>query len=369
MSSCNDFVSLHAHSSASDGLGRVEEILRYAAEVGNLGHAIVDHGVVGGTFTAWREAPKIAAEWGRPFRAIGGCEIYLVDNRWEPPKRAPRKAAGLAAEAEEGAGTVVERVMPSRTHLTLLVATEEGFSNMMRIIQEANKSGMPGGWGKWMPLCDLKLLAKHHAGLICLSGCPLALIASLVLNNRREEAIQTVRDLRQIFGDRLILEVMPGEFSDQRPVNHFCLEMAESLKIPVVATNDTHWMKPEDWETHEVLLAIQYKQKMADPTRREGGKRFCLEDRCYDLKNRAGMESAFQQVHGDYLSRSVVQGMLDQTLAIAEQVTFTGPKFAAALPELSLAEDAARWERFQAWRKVHGVRERVNHSHQYHAGE
>lgn len=349
-----DFAHLHSHSSASDGLSRVEDILTHCASLGFPGHAIVDHGVSAGCFTAWREAPKIAAKFGRAFKAVGGIEVYMVEDRFNPPKRAARKSvAGIAAEDDENAGLEGERTMPKRFHLTLLCATETGFRNMMEIVRASNESGVTGGWGRRIPLCDLTLLEQFHEGLICLSGCVSAPIAALVLNGKRDEAFQYSRRLHQIFGEDYYVECMPSSYKDQRPVNRFCLEMAEDMKLPLVATNDCHWVTQEDWLTHEVLCAIQTKGLMSDRPRSEGGRRFCLEDRCYWIRTREEMIEAFQTEHGDYISGSLAQSALDRSLEILDKVTFTGPKFAPSLPHREI--DPERLADFKVWRERHGV--------------
>lgn len=230
----SQFVHLHVHSEYSllDGACRVEGLCRRSAEDGNPAIALTDHGVMYGAMEFYYTA--------RDFKLtpIIGCEAYI----------APRGR--------------FDRAVREEAHVTLLAADVVGYRNLSALI---SKGFLEGYYYK--PRIDLDLLAKHHEGLIVLSGCMSGMVAAPLLRNDPEKARAAARTFVDIFGDRFYIEMMRHGMPEEEELNKGLLAVARELNIPIVATNDSHYLDRGDAPAHDVLLCIGTGKTVSDSSR------------------------------------------------------------------------------------------------------
>ncbi|HTU83399.1 MAG TPA: DNA polymerase III subunit alpha [Candidatus Acidoferrales bacterium] len=229
-----EFVHLHVHSEYSllDGACRVEGLCRRAAEGGAPAVALTDHGVMYGAMEFYYAAR------GARLTPIIGCEAYV----------APRGR--------------LDRTIRDEAHVTLLAADLVGYRNLTALV---SKGFLEGYYYK--PRIDLDLLERHNDGLIALSGCMSGLVAAPLLKNDYETALKNARAYRDIFGDRFYVEVMRHGMPEERVINEGLVRVARELEIPIVATNDSHYLDQKDAAAHDVLLCIGTGKTVSDTSR------------------------------------------------------------------------------------------------------
>ncbi len=236
----NEFVHLHLHSMYSllDGAIRFEEAFELAKHYRMDSMALTDHGNMFGAIEFYQMAIK------HGIKPILGCELYVA-----PQSRFEKKTM---AEGGEGA-----------YHLTLLVKNKTGYFNLIRLISLAHLEGF-----YYKPRIDKELLSKYHEGLICLSGCLKGEVASWAGRGEMKRAIQAAEEYRRIFDDRrFFIELMKNGVENQSLINERLIEISRELFLPLVATNDCHYLRREDAKAHEVLLCIQTGKTLNDKDR------------------------------------------------------------------------------------------------------
>jgi DNA polymerase III subunit alpha len=281
------FVHLHVHTEFSllDGAIRIDRMLEKAKNLGMESVAITDHGNMFGVVQFYDQAVK--AE----IRPIIGCEVYVApgDRRDKSPS--------------PGGG-------PTAHHLTLLVMNEEGYRNLSTLVTLGHLEGF-----YYHPRVDTELLGRYNAGLIALSGCLKGVVPYLALAGDMEGAREKARELAAIFDGRFYLEVQANKLADQKRVNRMLREISEDLSIPLVGTNDCHYLNREDAQAHDVLLCIQTGKTVDDEKR----LRFSSDE--FYFKSRSEMEEALRGY----------EDALDNTVRVAErcdyQMTFGQYKF------------------------------------------
>ncbi len=233
------FVHLHTHSHYSllDGLAKIDDIIDRAKELGMKAVALTDHGNLYGAIEFYKKAVK--AE----IKPILGVETYV----------APRSRF----EKEN-------KIDDQYSHLILLCENNTGWKNLIQLV---TKSYLEGFYYK--PRVDKEILKEHHEGLIALSACVAGEISQLILNRNLEEAEKAVREYQEIFGkENFFLEIgYHPNFADAEKANIGLKKLSEITGAPLVATQDIHYMKPEDAEYHDILLAVQTGNKTSDDDR------------------------------------------------------------------------------------------------------
>ena len=288
----SSFVHLHVHSEYSllDGACRVDSLCRSSADSGAPGIALTDHGVMFGAVEFHDSAKK------HGLTPIIGCEAYI----------APRGR--------------FDRTVRDEAHITLLAADEEGYKNLTALI---SKGFLEGYYYK--PRIDMDLLAKHNAGLIVLSGCMSSLVAAPLLKNDRASSLKAAQEFSQIFGDRFYIEIMRHGMPEEEIINNGLISVAGELNLPLVATNDSHYLNRGDAQAHDVLLCIGTGKTVADTSRMK-----FYSDEFY-VKSPQEMRELFADV----------PEACDNTLEIVKRIDLKIPERIYHLPDYPIPKTAA----------------------------
>ena len=230
----SDFVHLHIHSEFSllDGANRIKDIPVRAKELGMDAIALTDHGVMYGAIDFYKACKK---EGVKP---IIGCEVYV----------APR----LRFDKEPN-------IDNKYNHLILIAKNNQGYKNLSKLVS----IGFVEGY-YYKPRIDLEVLEKYHEGLICLSACLAGAVNQALLNGETKKAEEIASWHKKVFGDDYYIEIQNNGIKEQVLANQKLIQLARKLDIPLVATNDAHYLKKEDSYNHEVLLCIQTGKRMSD---------------------------------------------------------------------------------------------------------
>lgn len=222
------FNHLHVHSTYStlDGLAQIEELAKKASSFNMSALCITDHGSCSGH----KDLEKISKQYG--LKPIYGCEFYMC--RGEQPTK-------------EDSGY----------HIILLAKNREGLENMYKLYHYSYELFYR------KPHITFSLLKRHSKGLICTSAC----IGSIVAQDLLEGRTEAIKQFKDIFGEDFYLEIQPQDLPDQFIVNRETIKYGKKFNIPVIATNDVHYVEKEDNKVHEVLLAMQINKKWSDPKR------------------------------------------------------------------------------------------------------
>lgn len=256
-----EFVHLHNHSEYSllDGLSRVEDMVDRAKELGFKSLAITDHGNMYGAIHFYQLCLKAG------IKPIIGCELYVTKNR-----------------LEKGQGN------NDYNHLILLVKNETGYKNLIKIITASYLEGF-----YYKPRTDIELLEKYSEGLICLTACLNGYVADPLMRDEQEEAENRLKKLQKIYGDgNLYLELQRHQNLDlQETLNEKLIELSRKYSVPIVATNDNHYVTKDDAEAHDVLLCIGTQTTVDTPNR----KLKMIDSPDFYLKSAKEMAAAFAQ--------------------------------------------------------------------------
>ena len=260
MTTDSPFVHLHVHTEFSllDGAVRINNLLSKARLLEMGAVAITDHGNIFGAVQFFTQAARTGV------KPILGCEIYVAPGRRQD--RVP---------SSDGS--------PNAFHLVLLVMNNDGYKNLSRLVTLGHLEGF-----YYHPRVDMDLLREFNAGLIALSACLKGKISYRINAGRIKEAREEAKELASIFDkDRFFFEVQANALPEQVKVNRVLKELGRELSIPLVATNDCHYLNQEDAEAHDALLCIQTGKSVDDP------KRLKFSTNEFFFKSRSEMESTF----------------------------------------------------------------------------
>ena len=286
-----NFGHLHIHNEFSylDGFGSAENYAKEAKKAGFNFLALTNHGNLDGLIKFQKACDK---EGVHP---ILGCEAYIVPD---------------ILRKEKG---------EKRGHVTLLVKNETGWQNLCRLMTKANMEGF-----YYKPRIDFNLLLNHCDGLVVLTGCG----SSFLLLPGGAELFHS---LIEKIGDDIYLEIMPHNMQEQIDINQICVDMNKSSGVPLVATNDCHYISADDETTQEVLLAIQTKAKWEDVNR------WKFEIKGLYLRTANEMRKAF--VAQDFFTDQEIEDALAITEEISQKCQFKIPKQDISLPKVPGYED------------------------------
>jgi DNA polymerase-3 subunit alpha len=243
-----EFVHLHTHSEYSllDGASRVKALAERAKELGQKAIAVTDHGVLAGAIEFYEAATSAG------IIPIIGCEVYV---------------AARSRLQKEG------KVDRDPSHLILLAKDREGYSNLVKLVSRAHLEGF-----YYKPRIDRELLAEYSKGLIALSACIGGDVPQRILAGDAAGARRLAEEYSQIMGpDGYFLEIQDHGIDEERLVREGLMGIARSTGLPLVATNDSHYVDRDDAEAHDVLLCIQTGSRLDEPRRlRFAGPHFYL---------------------------------------------------------------------------------------------
>jgi DNA polymerase-3 subunit alpha len=256
----SDFVHLHVHSEYSllDGLPHPKDLAARASELRQGALALTDHGTL---FAAIEFYDECKAKGVKP---IIGVEAYLA------------KRTMKDKDAKEDRNSY---------HLLLLAENDEGYHNLLELVSAAELEGF-----YYYPRVDKALLEKYSAGIICTSGCPSSEIPRLLHEGRYEEARRALAWYRDMFRERFYVELQEHGIAGFAGLNKQLIALAREFNLPLVATNDVHYLRPEDANAQDILLCIQTNTVVTDP------KRMRMDGNDYYLKSSDEMRAAWSEL-------------------------------------------------------------------------
>ena len=307
------FTHLHVHTEYSmlDGLSRIEPLVRRAKELGMDSLAITDHGGMYGAVDFYRSAREAG------IKPIIGCEMYVAP------------------------GSRHNRSPDDKTpyHMTVLAKNVEGYGNLVKLVTKAHLEGF-----YYKPRVDRELLQEHHEGLIVLSGCPSGEVPGLVAQGRMDDARAVALWYKEVFGD-YYLEMMGHDDVPERPaINKGLLELNRELGIPIVATNDAHYVNREDHELQDVLICIHTNTNVRDE------RRLKMASDSYYLRSPEEMAALYTELPEAIANTQRIAEMCDLELDFSQ----------LRLPEFQVP-DGTTADEYLAQLCWEGLRRRVEH--------
>ena len=251
------FTHLHVHTEYSmlDGISRIPDLVNQAKLLGMNSIAITDHGSLYGVVDFYSECIE------QGIKPILGCEVYVAhNNRFDrsPSERSP-------------------------FHMVLLAKNNTGYKNLIQLVTKSHLEGF-----HYRPRIDKDLLAEYSEGLICLSGCPSAEVPKLITESTMEEALKAATWYKELFGENYFLELQRHSDVPMLPeINKSLVEIGKTLDIPLVVTNDSHYVHQADAPFQDVYICIQTSTNIQDE------KRLRMEDNSYYIKSSQEMQDLF----------------------------------------------------------------------------
>ncbi|HDI3055993.1 TPA: DNA polymerase III subunit alpha [Clostridium botulinum] len=293
-----EWVSLHQHTEYSllDSSAKISDLIKRAKEFGMKSIAITDHGVMYGCVDFYKEAIK------QGIKPIIGCEIYVAS-----------KSMYIKQQDKEN----------ETHHLVLLVKNEIGYKNLMEIVSKASVEGF-----YYKPRVDHEFLKDHSEGLIALSACLGGEVQANILKENLKKAEEVALIYKDVFKEGFYLELQYHGMEEQLKVNETLVKMSKDLDIPLVATNDVHYIRKEDYKSHDILLCIQTGKTVEEENRMRYPS-----DQFY-LKSPEEMYETF----------SYVPEALENTVKISEECNFDYNFHESKLPKFPLEEGVDPYE-------------------------
>jgi len=296
-----NFVHLHVHTQYSllDGMIRLDDLFKKAKEYAMPAIAITDHGNMFGAIDFYKQA------YANGIKPIIGCELYVA------PRSRFDKTASSIGEATR--------------HLVVLVKNMQRYKNLMRLTSSAHIDGF-----YYRPRVDKELLRECSEGLIASSACLHGEIAAHIVRGNMDEARKSACEYREIFGeDNYYLEIMENGIPEQKIANQGLIELGKELSIPLIATNDCHYLNADHAEAHDILLCIQTGKTIEDKDR------MSMTSNQFYVKSPEEMQTLF----------AATPEAIANTVSIAERCNLTFefgkfylPKFEVKNPEESLED-------------------------------
>ena len=285
----DDFVHLHVHTDYSmlDGAGKIKDYVAEAKRLGQKALAITDHGYMFGAYEFYAAARKAG------IKPIIGVEAYLT-----PGTSRHDKTRVFWGDESQRRDDVSAR--GSYTHMTLLSRDNEGLHNLMRLDSYASLEGQMGK----APRMDRELISRYAKGLISSTGCPSSEVQTRLRLGQWDEAVRAAGELQDIFGkDYFYVELMDHGLEIERRVTQDLLRLSTTIGAPLLATNDSHYVRPEDRTIQDAMLCINSGSVLSDPDR------FKFDGDTYYLRPGREMRELFKEM----------PEACDNTLLVAEQ--------------------------------------------------
>jgi len=301
------FSHLHSHTQYSllDGASSIEGIMQKAKQDGMPAVALTDHGNMFGAFHFVNEANK------QGIKPIVGCEFYVVRDRFEKSFKGGKR--------------------DKRYHQLLLAKDQKGYENLSKLCS----LGFIDGLYSKFPRVDKDLIKQYSEGLIATSCCIGAEVPQAILNLGEEEAEKIFVEWHSIFGDDYYVEIqrhglknINGTGLSQEDVNQILIKFARKYNVPIIATNDSHYIEEEDWNMHDILLCVNTGETQKTPKGHGKGFRFGFENSEFYFKTQAEMNQLFADIPES----------IDNTNLIVDAITPPELKRDVLLPNYALPE-------------------------------
>lgn len=280
-----EWVCLHSHSEYSllDGYARIKDYVETAKERGSAGFGLTDHGTCAGLYEMISECNKAGIQ------PVPGFEAYVAP---ENPEGSLVKGPIFYGEGGIKAPKYDVSGNGAYLHLTLFAFNQTGLNNLLKLTSIA--------WEKKRfrnkPRIDTDLLMQYNEGLIVTTGCPSSEVSTRFLLGQDEKAYEYASRLKSVFKDRMFVEVMDHNMEGEeleRILLPKLVKMSKDLDLPLLATNDCHYVFKDDATSHEQMLAMQTKTVMTEPPFHEGGRRFAFSGPEYYMKTDKEMREIF----------------------------------------------------------------------------
>ena len=286
-----NYVPLHVHTSRNsigDAILKLDEYINKAKELNMKSLCITGHGSLADMYDFYFKCKE------NNINPLIGCEIYLTPDMEDKTKE-------------------------SKTYHMILIAKDNiGLKNLINIVSIASLEGF---YKK--PRVDLDYISKHRDGLICLTACVGGLLPQLIL--QEEEYDSHIKELKDIFGADLYFEIQPGEFEDQIKVNNKLIELSKEYDVPLVITNDIHYLNAEDYLIHDYHVKLGRKKTMSDELE--------YPDKCYYLMDYNTLYESMYLYDSD-----IIKEALENTNKIAEQCSIEVKVDGLNLPKFKCPE-------------------------------
>ena len=331
----DSFVHLHLHTQYSllDGAIKIPDLIKRATELGVPAIAQTDHGNMFGAIDFYGRCEKAG------IKPILGSEIYFTPGSRFNKKMARKSRSVSSQDAEESSRQI--------HHLILLCKNETGYHNLCQLLTKAYMEGF-----YYKPRADLDLLKEYGEGLVCTTACLKGEVGFNFFMKNDERAVRAIQKLHQLFGDDFYLEIQENGIPEQKSANRKIIRYARDNGLQLVATNDAHYMTPEDAQAQEVLLCIQTGKTYNDENRMR------MTSQEFYFKTPEQMRQAF-----DYIPEAC-----DNTLRIADkcnlQLKWKNPQGRQIyhLPDFPIQTDESLEEHFERLAKE-GLEERFQGPH------
>ena len=346
-----NFVHLHNHTEYSmlDGAARIDEMFEVAKEMGMPAIATTDHGYLFGAYEFWSKGVKHGV------KPIIGLEAYVTPGTHRSDKTRVRWGDERTSKNDDVSGG------GQYTHMTILARNNVGLSNLFKMNSQASLDQV---YAKY-PRLDRELLSQYGEGLIATTGCPSGEIQTRIRLGQYDKALEAAAEFREIFGrEHYFLELMDHGVEIERRVREDLLRLAKDLDLPLLATNDLHYVRKEDATAHEALLCVNSGSTMLEPTYDQGGTRFAFSGDGYYIKSPEEMrrlwrelpqacdntllvadmcDVSFTEGEGRYMPRfDCPPGETEQSWFVKEVMTGLERRFPEGVPQYAI--DQAKFE-------------------------
>ncbi|MCU0417069.1 MAG: DNA polymerase III subunit alpha [Cytophagaceae bacterium] len=323
-----DFAHLHVHSQYSllDGAASIPKLCKKAAADGMKALAITDHGNMFGAFQFVAEAAK------HNIKPIVGCEFYLVEDRFKKSFTKDNKDV--------------------RFHQLLLAKNAEGYKNLVKL---CSLGYMDGLYGKY-PRIDKELILKYHKGLIATTCCLAAEVPRTIIKKGEDEAEKVFKWWLDLFGEDYFVELQRHDIKEQHICNEVLIKFARKYNVPIIASNDSHYVDQQDYNAHDILLCINTGEKQSTPSMKEftdddaamKGRRFAFANDQFYFKTTAEMSALFHDL----------PEAIDNTMLIVDKVEPLKLKQDILLPNFPIPSDFYSQDEFLEHLTYKGAKER-----------
>ena len=320
-----NYIPTHLHTDASllDGLSKVKEVVAKVKSLGMTSCAITDHGSLGNTYSFWKECKA------NGIKPLLGNELYYTHDTnilslplAERDKLAIEAAKEAGVEIPEKAKKkdIAELLEPYKYdtkgyHIIFIAQNQTGWINLMKLSGEASDKCTYNG----RPHCDINMIRKYNEGLICTTACLGSYLDQCIVNDDKTEAYKYVEELKEIFGDRLFLEVQPLNDKEQIKVNLELIKMAKELNIKLITGTDSHYIDKEDHYIHDILLCIGTGSKLSEEDRFSFTNEFWL--MTYDeVIEHYKSQMKLDDIADEYDYECAIQESLNNTYVLADMV-------------------------------------------------